>query len=93
MFAPEMAGYQLPIKRDQRHTVDRVSGSWTVQDRGVPETDSARCLPNGSAEEMAAFVVSRCNYKAEVALQCPVKEPVATGNSIRIGKCGSSEHS
>jgi len=27
-----MAGYQLPIKRDQHHTVDRVSGSWTVQD-------------------------------------------------------------
>jgi len=26
----EMAGYQLPIKRDQHHTVDRVSGSWTV---------------------------------------------------------------
>ena len=49
----EMAGYQLPIKRDQRHTVDRVSGSWTVQDRGVPETDSARRLPGGSAEDMA----------------------------------------
>src|ERR1700720_2830176 len=49
----EIAGYQLPIKRDQRHTVDRVSGSWTVQDRGVPETDSARCLPSGSAEEVA----------------------------------------
>jgi integrase len=39
--------------RDQCHTVDRVSGSWTMRDRGVPETDSARCLPSGSAEEMA----------------------------------------
>ena len=45
-----VGGAQAP---HQRHPVDRVSGSWTVQDRGVPETDSARCLPSGSTEEMA----------------------------------------
>src|SRR5258705_11637955 len=54
-----MAGYQLPIKGDQHHTVDRVSGSRTVQDRGVAETDSSRCLPSRSAEDMAGVTPYR----------------------------------
>ena len=53
LFALKWGGYQLPIKRDQHHTVDRVSSSWTVQDRGFAETTSSRCLPGGSAEDMA----------------------------------------
>jgi hypothetical protein len=79
LFWSKVARYRLPEKRDQRHTLHRVSSRWPLQDGGITEAGSPRLTPCGGSQGVAQ------SHKVQKGGRLGIREPSGAREKAVLG--------